>query len=1493
MEESSVTHMETDVSSTTGDVLDMQEVTGSDGNVEMVVIVEKVTDETSTNSNSNNDSQTDQDIDNSNNVSTFQTSPVKDLQLQKCMKSPNKGQDCLNMLNKSPTKPEVLEVTPSDDIQPRKSVTSIQIVNSEETVDSSSKTDIQSPNKDIQKSLSKETEISPSNEIQRSPNKVTHISPIKETKKSPNKITLSLINKEVKLSPNKEILSSPHKDSPSSSNKECNTSQNKESQKTPVKEIQKTLIKSPVNRSEVQDTVPKTPIKIQTTEAIKIIPIKESISEKSKVNGKHDESDSNKGDDSYSNVTTVPVEVVIEKETPNDSQMDTNSDISEKDHNKSISRELKSLINSAKESKIISECTQLTSKTRKSRTALDTSNTSLNTSVEADKILNIRRSSDNSLKSNCSEKSDKTTVKRSMRSQNPEFVNKVKLFLNSVTKNHKDSDEGSDEETVEAKSKEHQSIASPSTPKRKKMVETDSQDKVNKLRSDTYCWRCHWAVEQPLTGHAPMQCTVCPRSFHFKCLSGAERNKIDTKKSWVCPECMAILHAESSETRSVAMKKISLGMLQELLKYALERMMELNGVEPFIQPVDRTAFPDYEKYVVHPMDLSKMKANITLGVYGSTEAFIADAQWILHNSIIFNTLQSKLTGGARGLVRSCRAEMGEIEACPECYAAHARRPTWFTDVCSTPHVLLWAKLKGFPYWPAKGMSVSNAGMVDVRFFGAHDRAWVPAKDCFLYSEKDPNNFRTKRQDILDSMQEAEQHIRNISRKYGKFVYPPFKTQFDPSKLYEQLKLMIPSFEGEVRATVKDKASNSSPSMVKDKSRSNSKSSKCSANEGDTSENEEALPARKMADGAEIARVDDDYSIEKDKTIEVTTPRSKEAETSRKRRRSDLEEAVITIMDPSKEKKKRGNEDKADNKSETQEPSSSKDIEMKSPDHKTKNGVEGTSKTTDNEPTTSVPSSTDKEKATLKVAPIKIITTPKGTKQTFKTSTPKEKDVDKSSTQKHKPAKVHKSLTNGKDRDSKDEKSRQEKRRNSRHSKSLNNSNTASGKTDKIRDTNGKKNDSIQTKENDTSNKSTDKTSKQNGVNSKAKIKDRLLFDDDTSLAIIAREVKSGNESQVSCLPTISSVRSLFTTAHSSSTTTISNSSNKTIEVTIEPTSDASVFTPTSTDGVRNMNEAITKLQKLRNNAEQPMVGRVGVRAFARMVSSPEKQTNNDVQVEIKAEPMDSDDAERQIEKMDLMNAFRLRPVNPPTSTEMRINRVVVTPVNARKGAAKATEVRPRAKKTFPVPRRTDEGRSELNGKNSMVYIPIQPPNTPGPAPRPPARTATPLTPAVRSKAITTVANNIMSTMTPLVPATGPLAAPATVPQPGPTMGPPVASSGALVPGVPTAVHTVPLITSVNGQWTFSLQPVMSVGGVEGTNSPPLVNGLPDRTAGVIMPLSAAAALAAASTSSASITPLPPSTPLNQLTTPVVPANVSSLATKTGGGSNDAGAKPGE
>jgi len=59
--------------------------------------------------------------------------------------------------------------------------------------------------------------------------------------------------------------------------------------------------------------------------------------------------------------------------------------------------------------------------------------------------------------------------------------------------------------------------------------------------------------------------------------------------------------------------------------------------EPFWKAVDVTEFPQYREYVAHPMDLSLLERNIKKRMYGSTEAFVADTKWILHNCVIFNT----------------------------------------------------------------------------------------------------------------------------------------------------------------------------------------------------------------------------------------------------------------------------------------------------------------------------------------------------------------------------------------------------------------------------------------------------------------------------------------------------------------------------------------------------------------------------------------------------------------------------------------------------------------------------------------------------------------------------------------------------------------------------------------------------------------------------------------------------------------------------------------
>lgn len=454
-------------------------------------------------------------------------------------------------------------------------------------------------------------------------------------------------------------------------------------------------------------------------------------------------------------------------------------------------------------------------------------------------------------------------------------------------------------------------------------------------------------------------------------------------------------------------------------------------------------------------------------------------------------------------------------------------------------------------------------------------------------------------------------------------------------------------------------------------------------------------------------------------MEIVKSSSLEKETSRKRRRSELEEAVITIIDgtqpPLKEKKRRVETDlkTEDKKSDTNEPK----IEMAKPERereKPKDGSTVQAKCKDSEPQLS---SSEKGKKVKVISIAKVMKTAKPTD--INVHLLKEKDNVR--TPPKQKGKSEKSGPTDKSKTTPHDDRKSHKRRNSKSNKSISTT-FAENKVEKAAVSVNKE----KSKESKEQNNETEiyVTEKNSSVKSRATSSDspgtgqeRIQFDDDTSLAVIARKTAKTNSSE---LPTISNVRSLSVQSCDTSKT----NSAPTVETTIEATSDSSIFTPTSTDNVRNMKDAVNKLQKLRNETDPP-VGRVGVRAFARMTSppapaaGPEARSNNNsnVQVEIKAEPMDYDDPERHMEKMDLMNAFRLRPVNPTNLREVRINKVVVTPLTrmmAPNQPNKPVEVRPRAKKTFPQPKKTDDGRSELNSKNSMVYIPIQPPMTQAP-----------------------------------------------------------------------------------------------------------------------------------------------------------------------------------
>ncbi|XP_064596606.1 MYND-type zinc finger-containing chromatin reader ZMYND8-like isoform X2 [Liolophura sinensis] len=315
-------------------------------------------------------------------------------------------------------------------------------------------------------------------------------------------------------------------------------------------------------------------------------------------------------------------------------------------------------------------------------------------------------------------------------------------------------------------------------PKLRKIGKNDGTGVNNK--NDYFCWMCH------REGNV-IVCKVCPRVYHTKCL-GLQSNQ---PKDWVCPECEKILRAECVDTRSKSMSMITLDQLCMLLKFALERMQHPTS-GPFEKPVDLAAVPLYGDYIYNPMDLGLLEKNIDSRMYGCTEAFLADAKWILHNCIIYNGTHHKLTSSAKLIVKICKHETNEIEICPDCYmnSCLQRNDNWFCEPCRTPHTLVWAKLKGYPFWPAKALREVD-GQVDVRFFGAHDRSWVPVSQVFLLSETIPTAFRNKKAGGFDqAMEELQIHIDKIREEFGSYEYAEFRTPYDKNNVYLHNKMKI-------------------------------------------------------------------------------------------------------------------------------------------------------------------------------------------------------------------------------------------------------------------------------------------------------------------------------------------------------------------------------------------------------------------------------------------------------------------------------------------------------------------------------------------------------------------------------------------------------------------------------------------------------------------------------------------------------------------------------
>ncbi|XP_018122643.1 zinc finger MYND domain-containing protein 11 isoform X2 [Xenopus laevis] len=223
---------------------------------------------------------------------------------------------------------------------------------------------------------------------------------------------------------------------------------------------------------------------------------------------------------------------------------------------------------------------------------------------------------------------------------------------------------------------------------------------------DWYCFECHMPGEV-------MMCDQCFRVYHPKCLPDDLRLR-DSSNHWQCPIC-----------KSMKKKNNNKQEMGKYLRFIVSRMKE-RAIELNKKGKD-SKHPMYRRLVHTTIDVSTINEKVTEGKYKSYDEFKADAQLLLHNTIIFYGDDSEQVDVAKVLYKDTCHELDELQLCKNCfYLSNARPENWFCYPCIPNHELVWAKMKGFGFWPAKVMQKED-NQVDVRFFGHHhQRAWIPS-----------------------------------------------------------------------------------------------------------------------------------------------------------------------------------------------------------------------------------------------------------------------------------------------------------------------------------------------------------------------------------------------------------------------------------------------------------------------------------------------------------------------------------------------------------------------------------------------------------------------------------------------------------------------------------------------------------------------------------------------------------------------------------------------
>ncbi|XP_043255972.1 zinc finger MYND domain-containing protein 11 isoform X2 [Colletes gigas] len=284
---------------------------------------------------------------------------------------------------------------------------------------------------------------------------------------------------------------------------------------------------------------------------------------------------------------------------------------------------------------------------------------------------------------------------------------------------------------------------------------------------DWYCCKCQRAGTMEC-------CQQCYRVYHSECYVPSN------VKLKICNFCESINNDTYSDKVDLNhILSFTCGHLKAKLPPEITNRTIVFNNDP-ITPINKHSGPTWISegedawrpgvLIKHHMDLAIMDSKIKKNEYTTLAEFEADAHNILHNIIVYHGAHSVIGEMGLTMYQDCCYDLQEIRRCADCYRISNEKSEkmWFCIPCNPPHQLVYAKQKGYPYWPAKVMQV-NGNIYDVRFFGGHHMRANIEKVFIRPITASLQSLQIKRSTAWNRAFEELKHHQNLLQKLGKSI----------------------------------------------------------------------------------------------------------------------------------------------------------------------------------------------------------------------------------------------------------------------------------------------------------------------------------------------------------------------------------------------------------------------------------------------------------------------------------------------------------------------------------------------------------------------------------------------------------------------------------------------------------------------------------------------------------------------------------------------------